>query len=239
LITQYPYLVVSLAMLTVFGLALARCPRVLCGPAVLSGLLSIPSTLSSCTFVPEYWSPVRIAEFIIGPEDVLFSFATGGIALLVAAWPFRDRISFTLAVKPVLRRFALYYAVGAALHAALVFVARMGPMEAALVTIALIGAYTLMRRSELVLLALTGAICFTLLYAICMKTGLLVFPGFLSQWNHQSAWALSLLGVPLGEIVWGVFCGAAWPVIAASMLGIQVQPRNARQRSVSHEGSHR
>ena len=84
-VQTYPYLMLSLTMLGIFLLALARSPRQVRGFAALSGLLAAPFALTSFLVVPEYWRPVRIAEFLAGPEDIIFTFASAGTAYLLAA----------------------------------------------------------------------------------------------------------------------------------------------------------
>ena len=74
--SAYPYLLSSMALFCVAGGLLALSPRCR-NRALLSGLMSMPTSLMSFVFVPEYWQPTRLFGSELGVEDLLFSFATG------------------------------------------------------------------------------------------------------------------------------------------------------------------
>jgi hypothetical protein len=54
-------------------------------PALVSAALCAPSAGFALLFVPAYWHPKLIVAIPVGVEDVLFSFANGGLAWLMIA----------------------------------------------------------------------------------------------------------------------------------------------------------
>ncbi len=62
---------------------------------LLSGLLSMPSSLTTFYFVPEYWQPVRLFDFPLGIEDIFFSFSTGMMVWFLMEVRYGNAISET------------------------------------------------------------------------------------------------------------------------------------------------
>jgi len=71
---DYPYLVASLVLLMISMTGYWVFPKRR-RALLLSGLLSIPCSLTTFYFVPEYWQPVRLFDFPLGVEDIFFSFS--------------------------------------------------------------------------------------------------------------------------------------------------------------------
>lgn len=206
----YPYLVASLVLLYIFlgGLVVTSRHRRL---ALLSGLLSAPFAMTSVFFVPYYWSPVRLANFSAGPEDFIFSFACGGIAWLLAIWPYRRRITVSLSWERFLGRYLVWTGVGMSLSA-VCWYSGFGPMEAVLTSFTTTGIVLLVRRFDLWLLSVTGGTRFVLFYSLSVTVAVLVWPDLGTYWNPKNLWGPRILAVPLEEIVWAAGFGTVWPL---------------------------
>lgn len=185
-------------------------------PTLLSAVLGIPGAAYSLVFVPTYWNPVRILALPIGIEDVLFSFANGGLVwLLVAVWTPGIRVSIDAAT--VAKR---WLAVTAAFTLLLVVIARGGVpvMHAGLVGAAVILGAMLWRRPAHWPLAVRGAIAFTILYGAVLFGSLHIWPGALSQWDTRVLSGIVFLGAPVEEMIWALAYGAVYPVVMAFFL---------------------
>ncbi len=217
LLDTYPYLGLSLVWLGVFlaALALSHAPRL----PLLAGLLSAPSALASIIFVPEYWQPVRVASFLTGPEDVVFSFASGGIAWLVAFPPRRIQ-QRSRTPRDVAARWLAHMLRGAAVTLGL-RLCGLPVMPATLAAMALVGAGILRGRPELARVALRGGLAFGLVYGLGFRVFLALAPSFASQWTHANLSGLAVVGLPLEELAWALGFGSVWPLIVADALGVR------------------
>lgn len=212
-----PYLAMSAFLLAAFsaGYLLVPAQR---KPMLVSGLLCAPFCLFELAFVPEYWSPHRMPGSPLAAGDLIFSFATGGLAWLLAAGV-RDRPlrpSFTPG------RFVIRYLVPSLVGAGFVVgLWRLGVpiMPAALIGIG-VGALVLAgvyrhRVSRMI----RGAAGFGLFYSLVLKLALALWPSFLVCWRREGPLDSLVWGLPLGEILWAAGFGAIWPAFISHVFG--------------------
>jgi len=223
-VLAHPYLVGSLIMLAVFLLGLKVCPRQQRWPMILSGLLMAPFSLPLLWFEPEYWHPTRVALFPIGPEDILFTFACGGVVWLISIWPVRDRFAVNLNPGRMARRYLLGTLGGLAMGG----VCRLcgaGPMTAIVLSSALLALCIFWLGGRLWQLAVAGLSGFTILYFAGLKALFMLSPGSVNQWNAAGLWGPQVLGVPLDEIAGAAVFGIAWPLLAAYLFDARLEAR--------------
>lgn len=231
LIETYPYLVASLCYFAFFVLVLL-CIRSQRRMMLLSGLLSAPFACCSVLFIPEYWNPVRVVDFFFrtGPEDIIFSFTSGGMAWLLAAWAVRKKLTIHLRTGILLRRYAAYsasfMAVGLVLQQA-----GAGIMTATILSILICSLLLLYLRPGLWFLPLAGLVGFTTLYLVYVAIILGACPEFLLQWNMENLSGVSLLGIPVEEILWASSFGFCWPLFIAHIC--DARPVWERERNIS------
>jgi len=211
--STYPYLLISLTLLVVFFLCYMAGEKQR-RPMLLSALLSAPYGFLSVHFVPAYWDPVRIAEFGAGIEDIIFSFANGGIVWFMATWPVRNRLSVDIQTRRMLRRYVVCTVSGLSLGL-IPLLLGFDPMHVSLVGIAVMGIVLLRLRGELWRLTVVGAVCFGLFYTAICIVSFSLNPDLLRQWNFAALSGYSLVGVPVEEIAWSIAFGAVWPLIIA------------------------
>ncbi len=221
--STYPYAFGSLLLLAVCVAGLAICPRRHRRPMVLSALISAPYAFMSFVFVPRYWDPVRVFELSAGPEDVVFSFANGGTAWLLAIWLVRDRVRIVL--RPGRIALVCVASTAPALIMTIVCSARGMPvMPVAMVTMLLTGAVLLGVRRELWPLPVAGAMGFTPIYFAVFGAVIAMWPHALAQWNAEQLWGISLLRVPLEEVAFAAVFGSVWPLLMGVALDARVLP---------------
>ena len=213
LLSAYPYLFISLLLLALFLLLFIAAGDQR-RPMLWSALLSAPYGFLSIIFVPDYWNPVRIGEWGAGIEDIIFSFANGGIVWFLVTWPLRNRLSLDIQIKRMLRRYLVWTAGGTPLGLFLLFMGA-DPMHGVLLVLSVMIVVFLWLRSELWPLFLFGAVSFGAMYTVTCIIAFSLNPDFLMQWNIQALSGYYFFGVPLEEIAWSIAFGAVWPLLVA------------------------
>jgi hypothetical protein len=194
---------------------------------LLGGLLSCPCALFAIGLVPEYWQPTRIAVMLIAPEDVLFSFATGILAVALAVFPVRRRLSFHLDVRAFLRFYVRCALLGLALHVICGLVGLRG-LESHVVPAVVIGAILLFSRPSLWLVPLAGGIGFLIVHLAVAAAAIRFRPHFLLEWNLANLSGVLLLGVPVEEALWACAFGAVFPLFTVMAVGARLEKAPAR-----------
>lgn len=223
LIQEYPYLTFSLGLLGLFGVAYWSFPGQR-RPILLGAVLSAPYAFASLVFVPAYWNPVRLVTFLrTGPEDLLFSFATGGLAWLAAVWPVRAQLVLRIQPHRLIRR---YLALGACGILLVVFCrgGGLGVMTSSLAAMLTVGAYLLWRQRDLWVLSAAGAAVFAVFYFVFVFACFALSPEFPLYWNGEHLWGLSLAGVPVDELAWSAGFGGVWPLLLAHVFDARRLP---------------
>ena len=227
----YPYLLWSLMLMVVCLLGLSVCPRQQRWPVILSGLLMVPFSVPLMLIEPEYWHPTRVAVFLTGPEDILFTFACGGIVWLMSIWLVRDRLAVNLNAARMARRYLLGTLGGLAIGGAC-RLAGAGPMTSLVMSFVSFALCVFWLGGRLWPLAVTGLGGFTILYFAVLKAVLTLSSGFINQWNTATLWGPRVLGVPLDEVAGAAAFGLAWPLFAAYLF-------DARLEALEIEGPNR
>jgi hypothetical protein len=220
----YPYLAMSLLYLAVLLVILLCLPRRTWGTILLNGFMMIPFSFSSPFLEPQYWDPKRIAVCCgIGLEDIVFTFACGGLVWISATCFVQDRL--VLAAKPatMVRRFVIGTMAGLALGS-LLKILGAGPMTAIVLSFVMFTPAVFWLGGKLWPLPLTGLSGFPLVYFAIMEGSFLLFPDFVNQWNPAVLWGPRIGAVPIDEITGAAAFGVAWPAFAAYILDIRIEP---------------
>lgn len=223
---RQPYLALGLAILCL-GLAwlaiVPARPRV----ALWAALAAAPFGLFEYLFyVPEYWSPQQWRLSWVGIGDLVFTFAAGGVAWLLATTPVRGRLSVTWGARRVARRFLGCTVIGLAL-ATLIWQAGIPMYLASLVAMWVGWASVVWRNPHLRWLGLVGGPGFALAYVVLLRLTFGLAPEFHQQWNWATLSGVTWAGVPLEEVLWAATFGAVWPSFMAYVLDARAVPRSA------------
>lgn len=208
----HPYLVFSL-----IGTALAGLVCVVLRSArrelVCSGLSSAPSALLSILFIPSYWQPSHLLAWRVGPEDLLFSFASGVLVWALAAYK-GPHLPAELDWLGAARRYLL---VGAAFGTTWMMLLRSGVrvMDAACLAALVILAYLVLRAPRAWRLALRGGALFGFFYAGAVIACFLVAPEFADGWQGANLSGFQIGPAPAEELLWGFTYGSVWPPLCA------------------------
>lgn len=217
----YPYFCFSLALFILALLCLTLAARYR-KPILLCGLLAVPAAALEIFFVPDYWHPVRLSNFIVGAEDILFSFSVGIVSCCVAFAPFRGWYRWNICRSPIIKRYAIVLLSFLAGLLILLY-SGMPVMAAALFSMLSIALVLKGHMRNLWPISATGALSFALIYLILMKAGFALWPHWLQQWNLRNLTGHYLFGVPLEEIAWAFLYGAMHPFAISYIFGFKVR----------------
>jgi hypothetical protein len=210
----------SLVLLGIFIVAYSLSPTRQRKPMMLSGLLSIPWSLASISFVPDYWHPERVVTFLTGFEDIIFSFANGGTVWLLSIWIFRNSFLLNIRTSIILKRYIFCSIFGIVVR----FASRrfgIGVMASTIIAIVILGVFLIAVQRNVWPLTLTGMSTFTIIYMAVLFTIFTLWPEFIGQWNTENLWGIRIIGIPLEEIVWAAAYGGVWPILMAYVFDLK------------------
>lgn len=192
----------------------------------------MPAACTAVLFVPEYWKPIRITQLSVGIEDIIFSFATGGIVWIIVSFSVGRNFSYNMALGTVIKRYLILMALAISLIYLLFRSTQWGVMAEALVGIIIIGLILLVRfRFKSWRIAIAGSLLFSLYYFIIMGFILKLFPLMRMYWNNNNLWGISVFKVPLEEIVWAFVYGTVWPLAMAYVFDLNIPKRGLKKVS--------
>ena len=220
---RQPYLALGLLIL---GLGFAWLALVPSRPrvALWSALAAAPFGLFEYVFyVPEYWSPQQWRLSWVGLSDLVFTFAAGGVAWLLATAPCSGRLTVSWGPRRVARRFLGCTAIGLTLA---IVIWRTGlPMYLASLLAMWIGwACVVWRYPNLRWLGLVGGPAFAVAYFVLLRLMFGLAPDFHLQWNWATLSGVTWAGVPVEEVAWAATFGAVWPSFMAYVLDARPVP---------------
>jgi hypothetical protein len=214
---DYPYLMTSLIMLLAFTAGALFVPAQRTA-MVLSGLLSAPFAFASVIFVPEYWQPKRIACFLTGPEDIIFSFAGGGLVWLTAVRVVGPDMTVALQFGRVVRRYLVCIMSFFASVLAFKYLFSLSTMTSVISGGSVHYVALLLLRRDLFRFSLLTGLTYCVLYTVF---GILVsrtWTDFLNQWNWDNLTGLTIVGVPIEESIWALVFAACGVLAMAYIL---------------------
>jgi len=188
---------------------------------LLSALLFTPFALTGFILVPVYWKPKLFWNLMVGVEDVIFCFITGGIGWLVSTYGVQHRLMLPGKIRPLIKRYIKYIIFGSISWAIFLFVG-FGYLWSTLACLYTLGFMLLITQRCLWPLALWGAAAFLGFYALILKIMFVSWPHFIQQWNLPSLFGL-VFGLPVEELIWALGFGFTWPLFMAYVFDVQVR----------------
>ncbi len=219
MLQTHPYLVMSMALTALFLAGLVSFPKKR-RLMILSGLLAVPFCLYEFVFIPEYWSPSMVGGWKLGPEDMLFSFSTGGIAWIFTAFGLRNDFTINWQSRRFIRRFFFFSLLGVGMTLILWGIG-LRIMTAVLLCIAAGLGVLLWRSPHLPLSGFAGAAGFAVFYSLILAGMFALSPGFSTHWNPLHLSGVTVIGIPAEEFLWALCFGAIWPRFTAYVLDVR------------------
>lgn len=218
-LTQYVWLIWSLLLLVIWLVLYFSLQTKLSKKKML--LVSVTTSFLGFTepvFVPEYWTPPSLFDLAVRTgfdiESLIFSFAIGGIVVVLYDWLFRVRMSSMVISEQLHARHRFHYL--ALISAPLIFIILYGftnlnPIYSAVISLTLGGLATWYCRPDLKRKMFTSAVIFTALYYLYFISLVSLFPEYVEKvWNLESLTGILITGIPIEELLFAASFGFIW-----------------------------
>ena len=228
---EYAWFIWSLIILGVWGIIYWRKPQFRKEMWKLSWL-TMPLGLTEPLFVPEYWAPPSLfglankSGFDI--ESLLFSFAIGGIGVVVYRLAYPTSLSAISEHEKQHKRHQLHRALlflPILIFLGLAVFTRLNHIYCGVIALFLGGVATIYCRPRLRAKIWAGGLLFLGLYFVYFGSLLLVFPDYVElYWNLEALTGILFLGIPLEELLFGFTFGMYWSGLYEHLYWYQLEP---------------
>lgn len=177
--------------------------------------------LTEPLFVPAYWSPPSLFNLALRTgfdiESLIFSFAIGGIAVILYQRIFRNKEAPMSASehRSPRHRFHLIALLSAPVIFVILLVATsLNPLHSAIIAMIIGGLAAWYCRPDLKKKMIVSAFLFLGLYFVYFLTLLAISPGYVERvWNLKAISGILILGIPLEELLFALSFGFIWSSI--------------------------
>ncbi|MBT8115105.1 MAG: hypothetical protein KJP04_06980 [Arenicella sp.] len=184
--------------------------------SLISALMSMTTAVYALAFVPEYWNPPQLLKIHPGIEDIIFSFANGGIVWILACHPRQEKMVENQFGTKLFRY--LIVSVSFLIILAVLWFAGVPVMISVLASSMVVALYLIKFSYKNMWFAVRGGILFTLMYILGLFTVLTIEPDVINAWNHEKLLGIRLIGIPLEEYLWAFSYGFIWPMFVRFVL---------------------
>jgi lycopene cyclase-like protein len=190
-------------------------------------LVSAPFALTSLLFIPQYWSPPSLFDLDqkihVGIEDFLWAAAVGGIASVVGEIILKEKLAETRGQGR--KRHLAPFIVLAVVFGVLEFWHPNKTIYNMVIAFTIGAIVVIFVRRDLVLLMLTGALNFTVLYALLFVYFLALYPDFIQRYyNIPNLLGIYIFKVPIEELMFASSGGAIWSIAYEYLQGYRLVP---------------
>jgi Lycopene cyclase len=194
--------------------------------------------LTEFLFVPAYWTPPSLFDLArkihFDVESLLFSFAIGGLAVVIYEWFFPVR---HLAMSNAERHLPRHrFHILALLSAPVIFLlltatTTLNPIYSTILALAGGGVCACYCRPDLIQKMLASAILFLGLYFFYFLSLVAVYPDYVREvWNLRAISGILILGIPLEELLFAFALGFMWSSVYEHLKWQRVRLFKERQR---------
>lgn len=188
--------------------------RAMLGVSLWTSLLG----LTEPVFVPRYWNPPSLFNLAsrtgFDIESLIFSFAIGGIAVVLYELLFRAAHEpMTTRERSLPRhRYHLWAFFSGPIAFAILWSATpLNPIYSAIFSMGIGGAFALLCRPDLLAKMLASAAIFFGLYFAFFLAFTALYPGYVERvWNLEAVSGILIAGVPLEELLFAASFGFVW-----------------------------
>ncbi len=188
---------------------------------LIVSLLTALTGLTEPLFVPAYWNPPSLfnlaARTGFDIESLIFSFGTGGIAIILYHLIFRtaDEKMTDHARHSSHHRYHLLAILSMPIiFSILLFVTALNPIYISIISLIVGGLATWYCRPDLKKKMIASGFLFLILYFFYFLTLVAFYPGYVQQvWNLPAISGILVMGVPLEELLFAFSFGFMWSSI--------------------------
>ncbi len=188
-------------------------------------LVAMPFGISDIIFIPYYWNPKTLFNFVPGIESFVFAFFLGGTAGVLY-----EVFAKNYLVKKRERRevkFSHYFwliSIGLLSLIFLSIVFRMDLIYTSIVSMFIGATVIWISRKDLVGESLIGGVLFLIVYFLSLRIIDFAFSDWIiNTWNLSVLRLPFVLGVPLEEILWALVFGMLWAPLYEDLRGYKLK----------------
>lgn len=188
---------------------------------LIISLLTSLTGLTEPLFVPAYWNPpslfnlAALTRFDI--ESLIFSFGTGGIAIVLYELIFRSAHEKmpVQSYHEKRHRYHLWAILAMPIiFTVLLFTTSLNPIYISVISLIVGGLATWYCRPDLKEKMIVSAFLFLGLYYIYFLSLIVLYPGYVQQvWNFNTISGILITGIPLEELMFAFSFGFMWSSI--------------------------
>jgi len=228
---MYGYLIGAL-IATLFWLIIFFTRQDLRKQMVITGLLFLPFFLFDKMLIPSYWQPRVLFDLYdklgFSLESILFIFTASGVFAVLYKFAMRktENIPTKISVSKRTILFLVY------IYSTFLILTSLGLgahiLSMLIPFVAIIIFITIQRPDLLKLIIMSGILGFGLYF-----TSLLIFSHFLpnfftNTYNLGNLWGIFILGIPLEEVLWGLY----YPALMACSYKYLFETKPAEQKDI-------
>lgn len=177
---------------------------------ITSSCLTVIGVLAEWIFyTQDWWKPATITGTLIGIEDVLLGFFSGGIASVIYKEVFHKTIYKNIHLKISHWKIAIPLSIMVFGTAILFTYGQLYSYYANTIALGLGLILISFQRKDLIEEMVGGGLLLTLITLPVYWLTFLIFPLWkYSYWNYENISGLTLLWIPYEDIIWWMFAGA-------------------------------
>ncbi len=188
---------------------------------LIVSLLTALTGLAEPLFVPVYWNPPSLFDLAhrtgFDIESIIFSFGTGGLAVIIYEWIFRSTHSPVAVAERHQSRHRWHIVAllsTPVIFLMLFFTAPWNVMYSVIVSMTAGGLLTWYCRPDLKIKMLSSAGIFLVIYFFYFLILIAMAPGYVERvWNLSALSGILIWGVPLEELLFAASFGFLWSSI--------------------------
>ena len=176
---------------------------------VMSVMVTIVTLIVEPIFITDYWTPTLWNGWKMGFEDVLYGFATGGVASTLYQVIFRKRIGQN--DQPSIHWFFVFslYVVGFGVFFTLKYGLGLSTITASLIGFCIVFICMIFSRPDLLRPSLINGVLTAVITLPVYLFVLALFPQFIEgSWHLSKLSGLLIIGIPVEEFIWSFAFGS-------------------------------
>lgn len=197
----------------------------------ITGLLFLPFFLLDKMLIPNYWQPRVIFDLYnkvgFSLESILFMFTTSGLFAVLYEFVTRktEKQTFKVDVSKITLFFVVY------IYLTFLVLTNFGlevHLLSSLIPFVVIIIFIASQRQDLLKPIIVSSILGLGLYFISLLVFSYFFPNFFTNtYNLENLWGIFIIGIPLEEVLWGLYYPALMACAYEYLFGVKLIKRES------------
>jgi hypothetical protein len=159
--------------------------------------------LEAFVWTKDWWQPKTITGTVVGIEDALLGFLVGGIIASIYEEIFKDRLVRIRERKSYhIRHFLIVIILSALIGNFTFFYLKMHSYYSSILSMFIPTLLVYLYRKDLIMLSIVTGIIITLVSIPVYYLSFFFDPLAINMWFHQNISGITLLGIPIEDLVW-------------------------------------